>query len=66
MLSSMFSCHFILSFELQVSNCKTFFKMDVLSLVLRALNFKDKISIRRGECNTPIKANLFIRQNLSI
>jgi hypothetical protein len=32
-----------------------FSKMDVLSLVLKALNFEDEISIRRGKCNTPIK-----------
>jgi hypothetical protein len=71
----MMVCYFPLSL-----NCKTFNmiyflfpnfklqnlfqKMDVLFLVLKALNFKDEISIRRGECNTPIKTNLFIRQNL--
>jgi hypothetical protein len=38
--------------------------MNVLSLVLKALNFEDEISIRMGECNTPIKTNIFIRQNL--
>jgi hypothetical protein len=42
---------------------KLFSKMDVLSLVLKTLNFEDEISIRRGECNTPIKTNLFIKQN---
>jgi hypothetical protein len=38
-------------------------KIDILSLVLKTLNFEDEISIRRGECNTPIKTNLFIKQN---
>jgi hypothetical protein len=38
-------------------------KMDILSLVLKTLNFEDKISIRRGECNSLIKTNLFIKQN---
>jgi hypothetical protein len=48
------------NFELQ----NFFKKMNVLSLVLKVLNFKDEISIRRGECNTSIKTNLSIRQNL--
>jgi hypothetical protein len=48
------------SFELQ----KFFKKIDILPLVLRALNFEAEISIRRGECNTPIKTHFFIRQNL--
>jgi hypothetical protein len=56
MSSSMFSCRFQIA--------KLFFK-NGQPLVLKALNFEDKISIRRGECNTPITANLFIRQNLS-
>jgi hypothetical protein len=43
---------------------KLFLKTDVLSLVLKALNFEDEISIKKGECNTPIKTNLFIKQNL--
>jgi hypothetical protein len=44
------------SFELQNLKKK---KRDILPLVLRTLNFEDKIYIRRGECNTPIKANPF-------
>jgi hypothetical protein len=51
---------FLPSFELQNS----FFQMDVLPLVLEALNFEDKFSIRRGECNTPIKTHIFSRWNL--
>jgi hypothetical protein len=43
---------------------KTFSKTDVLSLVLKVLNFTDEISIKRGECNTPIKTNLLIKRNL--
>jgi hypothetical protein len=42
---------------------QSFFKMDVLRLVLKALNFKDKISIRRGECNTPIKVTFLFRRS---
>jgi hypothetical protein len=35
-------------------------KTDVLSQVLETLNFDDKISIRRGECNTPIKVTFYL------
>jgi hypothetical protein len=33
-------------------------------LDMKDLNFEDEISIRRGECNTPVKTNLFTNQNL--
>jgi hypothetical protein len=73
---STFSCHFqfakpfnmigdIFSFS-KTWIVKPFFffsKTNVLSLVLKTLNFENEISIRRGECNTPIKINLFTKQN---
>jgi hypothetical protein len=48
---------YIFSSKFQIA--KPFSKMDVLSLVLKALNFEDEISIMRGECNTPIKIQSF-------
>jgi hypothetical protein len=74
MLSSTFPCRFqnckifnmiyflLPSFELQNFLFK---KWTFYPLVLRALNFEDEISIRRGKCNTLKKVNLFIRQKLS-
>jgi hypothetical protein len=41
-----------------------FSKMDVFSLILKALNFDDEISIRKKEYNTLIKTNIFIKQIL--
>jgi hypothetical protein len=35
-------------------------KIDVLSQVLETLNFKDEISVRMGECNTPIKVTFYL------
>jgi hypothetical protein len=40
--------------------------MNILSLDLKAVNFEDEISIRRGECNTPIKTNLLLEKIFSI
>jgi hypothetical protein len=37
----------------------SFSKIDVLSWVLKTLNFEDKISIRKGECNTIVKNKPF-------
>jgi hypothetical protein len=37
----------------------------VLSWVLKTPNFEDKISIRRRECNTPIKITFLIEEILS-
>jgi hypothetical protein len=34
-------------------------KTDVSLEILETLNFEDEISIRRGECNTPIKATFY-------
>jgi hypothetical protein len=47
------------NFELQ----NFFKKANILSVVLKALNFEDEISMR-GECNTSIKTNHFTKQNL--
>jgi hypothetical protein len=68
MLSNAFSCNFqiakifnVIYFLLPSFEFQNIFQMDLLPLVLRALNFEDEISIRREKCNTLIKANLFIR-----